>query len=60
MVVTGGGGAYADALLKKATTPMTYESGPPDALQQREDEDYAASKVELESWSVRSADKVWD
>ena len=60
VVVTGDGGAYADALLKKETTPMTYESGAPDSVQQREDEDYAAYKVDPESWSVKSADKVWD
>jgi zinc protease len=60
VVVTGDGGAYADALLKKETTPMTYEGGAPDATQSREDEDFAAYKVDPESWSVKSANKVWD
>ena len=60
VVVTGDGGAYADALLKQETTPMTYSSGQPDTTQLREDEDYAAFKVDPESWSVKSANKVWD
>ncbi len=60
VVVTGDGGAYADALLKQETTPMNYESGAPGGLQETEDEEYAAYKVDPESWSVKPAAKVWN